>query len=50
MDLTGILELASYSIKPHRLDMRLGNYLESNVEPPQTLQMDWILSTTDIKW
>ena len=35
MDLTGILELYSYNIKPHRLGLRLGNYVESNVKPPK---------------
>ena len=40
MDLTGILELSSYGIKPHWLAIWLGNCVGSNVEPPKFCKWD----------
>ena len=46
MHLIVILEIASYSKKPHRMAPELGNYIESNHEPSKICE--W--NESDITW
>ena len=38
MHLTQSSEITSYSQKPHRMAMKLGNYIESNMKPSKLYQ------------